>query len=404
MKARYLLFALFAACTAIHAQSNRAYAGGPAWWNPGWGGVLPWEDSYDNPDGFSGIRNKTGSIQTKDHPFFEPLGTNGRACVTCHQPASAMSISVGTLRQRWIETSGSDPIFAAVDGSNCPDLPQKDADSHSLLLDRGLFRIVLPLPKQADFRIEVVSDPAGCNKTPGQISVYRRPRMAANLDFLLKGTAGNRVFMADGREPTLESQAINAALAHEQATSEPDKAKIEKIVEFETQIFAAQIADLRGGLVDGPGSPRLGIQQPEPLTQISFDPWRTKASGLQAEFRASAARGSDIFFKRAFLIDDVPQLAVGTGTCSTCHISGTTRWMNIGTSTHKARFESKLPVFRVTCWRTNLVYRRSRPGFNYGEMFRCRRNRAAAIPRPRCPRPLFRQRFRCGFNGRSGIL
>jgi hypothetical protein len=28
---------------------------------------------------------------------------NGRACVTCHQPANALSVSTATLRERWKE-------------------------------------------------------------------------------------------------------------------------------------------------------------------------------------------------------------------------------------------------------------------------------------------------------------
>ncbi|HWE52740.1 MAG TPA: hypothetical protein VG273_23305 [Bryobacteraceae bacterium] len=75
-----------------------------------------------------------------------------------------MSVATSTIQQRWAETEGKDPIFAAVDGSNCPGLPQADAASHSLLLKRGLFRIALPWPPEGitpDFRVEVVQDPTG---------------------------------------------------------------------------------------------------------------------------------------------------------------------------------------------------------------------------------------------------
>ena len=346
--------------TSASAQAGRAYGGGPSWWNAGWGGVLPWEESYENADGLLSVRNRTGAIQTKDHPFFEPLGSNGRACVTCHQPAGAMSVSVAMLRDRWRESAGLDPVFAAVDGSNCPNLPQAERGSHSLLLDRGLFRIALPWPPKdvpkPEFKLEIVSDPAGCNRTPGEVSVYRRPRMTANLDSVLRGASGTSVLMADGREPSLESQATNAALTHEQSSSSsaPSADVLKRIVEFETQIFAAQGADIRGGLTDERGSPQLG---PNPLergairglSQISFEPWRGEESGVQTAFRASAARGSDLFFGRNFRIDGVPQFGSVEGTCGTCHASGTTRWMNIGTTTHSSEFESQLPVFRVTC-------------------------------------------------------
>src|SRR6185436_8814949 len=161
---------LFFASAGLHAQAQRSY-GPDLWWNAGQGGFLPWKEAYENPHGLGGILNQRGSVRTDGHPFFEALGTNGRACVTCHQPSNAMSVSAASLRERWTETEGRDPVFAAVDGSNCPDLPQAAAASHSLLLARGLFRISLPWPPKAadgtaikpEFRIEVVNDPTGCN-------------------------------------------------------------------------------------------------------------------------------------------------------------------------------------------------------------------------------------------------
>src|SRR6266568_427112 len=204
------------------------------WWDPARGIPLAPSKDWEDPSGQLRLLNKSGEVETKDHPFFTPLGTNGRACVTCHQPTSAMSLSRDLIRLRWADTNGKDPMFAAVDGSNCPDIPQDKEESHSLLLERGLFRIALPWPPvtapgsssraqlvKPDFRIEVVRDPTGCNKNPASISVYRRPRVAANLTYVLPmgalptGVTGVTL-LADGREPSLQSQAISAALTHEQ--------------------------------------------------------------------------------------------------------------------------------------------------------------------------------------------
>ena len=118
------------------------------WWSAGDGRTLPATLDYVNPDGALGILNTAGPIETKGHPFFEPIGTNGRACVTCHQPSDAMSVSAASARERWRETGGKDPLFAAIDGKNCPNLPQDDPASHSLLLERGLIRVFLPWPPQ----------------------------------------------------------------------------------------------------------------------------------------------------------------------------------------------------------------------------------------------------------------
>ncbi len=77
-------------------------------------------DSYDNVYGKLGVLNTSGEINTDGHPFFTPLGTNGRACVNCHQPAWGMSVSAEALMDRWRFSAGKDPVFAAFDGANCP--------------------------------------------------------------------------------------------------------------------------------------------------------------------------------------------------------------------------------------------------------------------------------------------
>ena len=171
------------------------------WWDADRGIPLPRSKDYVDTGGATRILNTSGAIETKDHAFFTALGTNGRACVTCHQPTAAMSLSLELIRNRWADTSGKDPLFAAIDGSNCPDLPQDRPESHSLLLERGLFRIALPWPPanvKPEFKLEVVRDPTGCNKNPAQISVYRRPRVVGNLKYLAT------TLMADGREPNLQ--------------------------------------------------------------------------------------------------------------------------------------------------------------------------------------------------------
>ena len=221
-----------------------------SWWDPSRGTPFAPSRDFDDPSGKLRLLNQSGEIQTKGHPFFTPLGSNGRSCITCHQPTSAMSLSVDLIRSRWADTEGKDPLFAGIDGSNCPDLPQDKEESHSLLLERGLFRIALPWPPvgasgqpvKPDFRIEVTRDPTGCNKKPASISVYRRPRVAANLQYIALPTGDT--LMADGRVRTLQSQATSAALTHEQASAAPTRAQLQQIEDFERQLFMAQQWDV----------------------------------------------------------------------------------------------------------------------------------------------------------------
>jgi hypothetical protein len=278
-----------------------------------------------------------------------------------------MSVAAAAVHERWIATAGKDPIFAAIDGSNCPDQPQSDSRSHSLLLEKGLFRIALPWPPagvQPDFQLEVLRDPTGCNKSAiygvdGQqhsVSVYRRPRIAANLEYLVSGQHGVAL-MADGREPSLRSQATTAIHVHEQAATAPAPAVLDLIVSFESQLYAAQASDIRGGLLTEKEAPAL--LGPERLANgkagtlaaaFSFDSWRNPPAGLpelQRDFRASVARGAALFqrhFSKAY-------------SCATCHAAGGERWMNIGTTeTTEAAASPDLPLFRIRCNSGSVMY------------------------------------------------
>jgi hypothetical protein len=271
-----------------------------------------------------------------------------------------MSLSLDLIRDRWAATKGKDPLFAAIDGSNCPDLPQDKQESHSLLLERGLIRIALPWPPttKPDFRIEVVRDPTGCNKSPASISVYRRPRVTANMEYV--ALPNGDTLMADGRERTLQSQATSAALIHEQASTAPSRAQLQQLEDFERQLFMAQQWDALGGVLAEPGGPSVlgadnlarGIASAIPAASdliASFNGWRnasaTNLAIRQRQFRESVLRGVDLFASREF------RLADGThGTCSTCHRPGINRPADIGTTNLPTAKESpELPLFRITC-------------------------------------------------------
>jgi hypothetical protein len=84
--------------------------------------------------------------------FFQSLGTNGRSCGTCHLPSQAFTLSAAAAGLTSFLTQGRDPLFAPVDGANCPNAQPGDPSAHSLLLKNGLFRISLPLPAMPNSR------------------------------------------------------------------------------------------------------------------------------------------------------------------------------------------------------------------------------------------------------------
>ena len=420
-------------CGAVHFESAQSQDQALSYWLAADSReVLGAQVRYPDAAGESGIVLAHGPMATAGQPFFAALGSNGRACVTCHQPASAMGLSLETIRRRWQDTQGADPLFAAVDGSNCPSLPQAAQSSHSLLLSRGLFRVALPWPRtvgpdgtpvEPEFTIEVIRDPTGCNTDPvyglnspdPHISVFRRPRMVANLKYLAID-AGGEVYgpagpfnakrlamvmdrdpqtgqysamniMSDARAPSLRMQAQEAAHDHLQATAPLSDAQLTGIVDFESQVFAAQVQDLTGDDFAGPSAPPalgpgnlatsrtgvLGDNFGNPAFK-NFDVWKSPAgspSAQQTAFHASVMRGYEIFFNRAFWIRDVTHInTAGLGnpakrTCVTCHnlqmvgTDATAGWGDLGTSNEPWADESvfspayaaapQLPLFKVVC-------------------------------------------------------
>jgi hypothetical protein len=390
--------------------ANQSTAQPSYWIEAGSGGVLPDHAYYDNSLGKLGVLNASGPVDMKDHPFFESLGINPRGCVTCHQPANAMSLSVEMLRERWRITKGEDPVFAAVDGSNNPKLPQALESSHSLVLKRGVFRIGLPWPPrlangkviQPEFTIEVVRDPTGVNldDTYGLIgvnptlSVFRRPRPSANLKYADTGKPVSLNLMADARHPNLERQAFGAYKDHQEGRQgQLSREEFDKIIGYETQVFVAQAIDKWGNaLVESHGPDAIGPRaiaeaglhvlsenSRDPVFRL-FDAWK-KPEGVsgdltleQRQFRASVARGNEIFMSRKFSISDAANFNASStepvnrvkGSCSTCHnVSMTSQrpapawpaptpgWIDIGTSNYRepalSSKDSELPVFKCVC-------------------------------------------------------
>src|SRR5581483_10611403 len=254
-----------AAVLGLSAALAGASFAGP---QPGSGRPAAKLESFPDLAGAVETLSTAGRINRRS-AFFQSLGTNGRTCGTCHVPDQAFSLSAAAANLTFRRTRGQDPLFAPVDGANCPDVRRSDAAAHSLLLQHGLFRISIPLPVKSEFTISVVHDPYGCAITldpkTGQwdISVYRRPLPATNLAFL-------SAVMIDGRETVaplgdgttflanlqtdLKHQALDATTGHAQALTPPNDAQLAEIVTFELGLYTAQSFDWRAGWLTGGGA------------------------------------------------------------------------------------------------------------------------------------------------------
>lgn len=305
-----------------------------------------------------------GPVVDDGNPFFLDLGINGRRCVTCHQPDENMGVSAAGVQARFRATRGTDPIFRTNDGSNSPlaDVSTHDARraAYSMLLRKGVIRVGLSIPANAEFELVAVRDPygyAGHNANNNELSLFRRPLPSTNLVFL-------STVMWDGRETLqrgsaaaihfdLADQANSATQGHAQAPRPIDQATREAIFDFETGLFTAQVFDSRAGKLDsggaegGPDSLSLqpfvfGGNDPlgcdvngancnpqnavfNPVVFTEFDAWAGLSGTDRNRARTAVARGQDLFntlpipIRNVGGINDDFKVPVVMGTCTTCH-------------------------------------------------------------------------------------
>jgi cytochrome c peroxidase len=208
--------------------------------------------TWENSDGKSATYQPQGPF-TAENPFFKAMGTNGRSCVTCHDPSAGWTITPVHIRARFEASHGTDPLFRPIDGATCPDADVSTSaamkKAYSLLLNKGLIRIAVAIPPDAEFSVIKVDDPYHCTKLKspksGVLSVYRRPLQATNLRF-------EDSLMWDGRMGDLEHQANDAVRGHEQAVDGPMPDQLARLIEFETGTYDAQTwVPKAGSLQDG---------------------------------------------------------------------------------------------------------------------------------------------------------
>ena len=360
---------------------------------------------FANASGLSATYSTQGAIDL-DNEFFQSLGTNGRSCSTCHRPEQGWSMTPQDIQRRFDETDGTEPIFRSNDGANSPTANISSVKArrkaYSMLLNKGLIRIAIKIPKSAEFGLVDVSDPYGFVDANDfgpsfELSLFRRPLPASNLKFL-------SAVMWDGRETVsgrsihydLVNQANNATTGHAQGQPLSPKQR-QHIVEFESALFTAQVYDnaarlstvsgAKGGPVklskqrfysginDFLGDSKTGLPN-DPKVFSLYDSWDDLIMTVPTDIRAAIARGQHLFNTKPLAIsgvagiNDAPEFGntdVIHGTCSTCHNSPNAgshsvgKFLNIGIADATQR-TSDLPLYALRNKTTGELLKTTDPG------------------------------------------
>jgi cytochrome c peroxidase len=241
------------------------------------------------PDGSGKLQSLSPASANAHGAFFaSSIGTNGQACVTCHQPSQGISINVAAIDQAFVRSKGLDPLFRPSDTADRP-----DADISSLVARRKAYRLFLemglvrigktfkgnsdpdnPAATQSDFRVEhqdtpqfgpqpIVKDP----QHPGvpSLALFRRPLVNSNVSF-------DSAVLWDGRDriDSLATSQVPKAIQSLLLGPGSDKDANQQIADFMTATFTDQVADGHAGDLSAEGAAG-GVKS---LQQMASDPRR----------------------------------------------------------------------------------------------------------------------------------
>jgi hypothetical protein len=200
----------------------------------------------------------------------ETFGGNGRTCLTCHSRETG-TVSPEDAQRRFVENAG-DPLFVH-DGSD-----NGAGQGVTRILANATILMEIPLPGNVRMAKDDPVDPKA------RSVVVRR-----GIPTTLNTPALDPVLMLDGRQPTLEAQALGAIRDHAQSREVIPHADLRALKQFQMTDAFFTSAALRDFARGGP------------------------APGLPEGTTASEQRGRH-FFEHAD-----PRNAANDGLCATCH-------------------------------------------------------------------------------------
>jgi cytochrome c peroxidase len=293
-----------------------------------------------NPNGAAATVSTQGTSVDLTSEYFQPQGTNGRSCATCHIPEEAWGINPGTLQRLFRETGGKHPVFNKLDANNPDVIPAGPTEeellaSYSMLLSRGVFRrggAPLATTKAdgtlvREWDLIAVEDPHGYANL-NRLVHWRRvmPTINHPLGSATINWDGGNTVGTDIREG-LAKQARGNVRGAQQGPEAPAEV-IDDIVNFTGSLFTAQLVVPGVGRLDADGArggPEALANMPKLAGRFDlFDAW----AGHGNPRRAQIARGQELFNNK---------LNAAGVSCNSCHNA-----VNVGTNANHRLFDVRV--------------------------------------------------------------
>ena len=294
------------------------------------GDAIPNNHPERNPGGKAATFSTQGSVNITGE-YFQPQGTNGRSCATCHIPEEAWAINPGTLQHLFDETAGTHPVFNELDANN-PEVidPSSTIEqrlaAYSMLLSRGVFRRGGAPRANSEWELIAVEDPHGYANL-NRLVHWRRVMPTINFaqgSATVNWDGGNSVG-ADQHAGLVNQATRNVTGGQQGSPALPEV--IADIVAFEESLFAAQIVVPGVGRLDSDGArggPEALATMPKAAGRFDlFDAWVNNGNPR----RAQIARGQELF----------NNTNAGGRSCGSCHNA-----VNNGTNINNVLFDVRV--------------------------------------------------------------
>jgi cytochrome c peroxidase len=178
---------------------------------------------------------------------FPHVGGNGRTCATCHVPDEAFQLTPQNAEARYqalqdrrrTHPRADDPLFRPIDAND-------GAEDFTNLRQHALIHVFITLPTDAEGQKLVwpVDDPEAT-----EVGLWRSVPSVVN-------TAFTAPYQLDGRQPTLQAQALGALHDHSEITIEPKPRFLDDVAAFQqTQFSSASVRRLAAALASGQTAP-----------------------------------------------------------------------------------------------------------------------------------------------------
>lgn len=194
---------------------------------------------------------------------FPDVHGNGRTCATCHVPEQAFQLTPQNVEARYqalqqrllTDPQADDPLFRSIDAND-------GVADFTNLRQHALVRVTVRLPTDANGQKLVwpADDPDAT-----KVSLWRSAPTVLN-------TAITAPYQLDGRQPTLQSQALGALIDHSQITVAPRPQFLDAVAAFEGSQFSSEPVKL---LADA-----LATGQPLPPTDPPLNELETRGKAL----------------------------------------------------------------------------------------------------------------------------